>query len=101
MIVDNKELEQLATQLEISTKSGAATDMGKYSGVTLHVKNSGGTWQQLDPASNQGLVEGVDDGSAQAELLSLIAMGAYQSLTDFDNHIDDPTRGWLTTSVVA
>mmetsp|Transcript_25304 Transcript_25304/g.39690 ORF Transcript_25304/g.39690 Transcript_25304/m.39690 type:complete len:157 (-) Transcript_25304:212-682(-) len=93
LIVDNLKLEQLAKVLKGGTSAG---DMSKYSGAVFHVKTSNGGWTVAENVS----IQGVSDGSAQARLLELIEADKHLLLVDFDNHLDDNSKAWLTKPAI-
>mmetsp|Transcript_29201 Transcript_29201/g.57125 ORF Transcript_29201/g.57125 Transcript_29201/m.57125 type:complete len:232 (+) Transcript_29201:89-784(+) len=92
MLVDSEGLDTLA---DMKAEGAFLPDMTKHTGVKVLLKTSG-SWGPADDAE----IEGCSSGNTQNILCDQIAYARHLDVVDFDDHLNDTSKGWLQPLMV-
>lgn len=95
LMIDNLQLERMGA---LMASGEASEELCKTLGMTLYTKRNNGVWEVASGATLD--IDGASSGAPQARLVELVAKGSVQEVVDFDNHIDDSSRPWLTPCIL-
>eukprot|EP00284_Hemiselmis_tepida_P003659 CAMPEP_0174949108 /NCGR_PEP_ID=MMETSP1355-20121228/90696_1 /TAXON_ID=464990 /ORGANISM="Hemiselmis tepida, Strain CCMP443" /LENGTH=217 /DNA_ID=CAMNT_0016196649 /DNA_START=73 /DNA_END=722 /DNA_ORIENTATION=+ len=92
MVVDSEALDKLA---DMKAQNSFKPDMSGHTGVKLLVK-APGSWAPAEGVE----IEGAREGVAQNTLCDEIAFAHHLDIVDFDDHLNDTSKGWLQPILV-